>query len=416
MNWTTVETILQREIGLDARSIGASAIESAVRTRQAECGLTTLEAYLEKLQSSPLEIKKLIEEVTVPETWFFRVREAFAFLARHFAGKRFAADFRKPLRLLSVPCSTGEEPYSMAIALLDAGFSPEDFHIDALDINLNALETAKRARYGNNSFREEDLAFRDEYFLEEEKQQVRLKAHVAASVSFQHGNLVAPGFLAGAALYDVVFCRNLLIYLEQPARLKAVNVLKRLLVEGGLLFVGHAEALPLIESRFTSARQAGAFAYYNLAPETETARAVPPPAARPRPPAPPAPITSPAPLSRPAPPTPPAPCPVEENPLEQARRLADQGDLDRAVRCCEKAIEKEPLDYQPFLLLGVIALAQKDSTAAERHFRKVLYLDAHNEEAIRHLIAIHEHSGRHEAAERLKQRIRRVAAENATDE
>lgn len=418
MNWAAIEAILQREIGLDAHSIGTTAIEAAVRSRQTDCGLTTIESYLDRLRTSPLEVKKLIEEVTVPETWFFRVREAFVFLARCLARQRQAAGSTGRLRLLSVPCSTGEEPYSMAIALLDAGLPPECFRIEAIDINVNALEMAKNAVYGINSFREDDLAFRDEYFIEEEKdRKYRLKERVAATVNFRHGNLVAPDFLAGVEPFDVIFCRNLMIYLEQPARLKVVRTLKRILAEGGLLFVGHAEALPIIEECFVSTRQAGAFAYYNRSPQDDelAPSLAAPPRRKPVAPSRRTVNSPPAPPAKPAlpPPLPPAP---EEEPLAQAQRLADQGDLDRAAEWCAKAIAKDPLASRAFLLLGVIALAKKDLTLAENHLRKVLYLDARNEEAIRHLIAIYDHRGQHEAAERMKRRIRRVAPETATHE
>src|SRR6202035_4311950 len=85
--------------------------------------------------------------------------QAFAALVRLVTEER-----RRALRLLSIPCSTGEEPYSLVMSLLDAGFLPQQLHVDAVDISARALAAAKRGVYGSNSFRGADLTFRDKYF------------------------------------------------------------------------------------------------------------------------------------------------------------------------------------------------------------------------------------------------------------
>src|SRR6202051_5366665 len=80
------------------------------------------------------------------------------------AAARWPAPSAGVLRLLSVPCSTGEEPYSMVMSLLDGGFSPQQVHVDAVDISARALARATRGVYGPNSFRDANLAFRERYF------------------------------------------------------------------------------------------------------------------------------------------------------------------------------------------------------------------------------------------------------------
>ncbi len=104
-------------------------------------------AYWERVRGSRAELQALIEAVVVPETWFFRDREAFAALAR-LAREEWlpSAPQTGCCRLLSLPCSTGEEPYSMAMALLDAGVPADRFRIDAVDISAAALAQAERAR------------------------------------------------------------------------------------------------------------------------------------------------------------------------------------------------------------------------------------------------------------------------------
>ncbi|NEM46493.1 MAG: chemotaxis protein CheR, partial [Xanthomonas perforans] len=131
------------------------------------------------------EQQALVEAVVVPETWFFRYPESFAALVNlarerstHLAGAR-------PLRILSLPCSTGEEPYSIAMALLDGGLPGDGFRIDAMDISEVNLQRAERALYGRNSFRGDDLSFRDRHFAVtpegfELRSQVRRKVRLLA--------------------------------------------------------------------------------------------------------------------------------------------------------------------------------------------------------------------------------------------
>src|SRR5579863_6260906 len=103
------------------------------------CGLTRKDDYWERVQASNDELQELIEAVVVPETWFFRDREAFEALGRLLIEERSASHSGASLHLLSVPCSTGEEPYSIVMTMLDAGFSRRQFKIDAVDISLRAL-------------------------------------------------------------------------------------------------------------------------------------------------------------------------------------------------------------------------------------------------------------------------------------
>ena len=147
------EKVLKQAMGLDAVSIGSTTIERAVRVRMADLGLGRREDYWQQLHDSTDELQELIETVVVPETWFFRDREAFGALVRLVTEEWLPAHPAGILRLLSVPCSTGEEPYSIVMALLDGGVSLERFQVDAVDISARALAQARRGVYGMNSFR-----------------------------------------------------------------------------------------------------------------------------------------------------------------------------------------------------------------------------------------------------------------------
>src|ERR1051326_8763307 len=102
-------------MGLDVATVGHSALDHAVRSRMNACGLRDMESYWERLQSSKVELQELIETVVVPETWFFRDREAFSGFVKLVMEDWLPAHVGRMLRVLSVPCSSGEEPYSIAM-------------------------------------------------------------------------------------------------------------------------------------------------------------------------------------------------------------------------------------------------------------------------------------------------------------
>src|SRR6478672_9330829 len=128
MQLPEIERLLARTIGLDSNSIGISAVDRAVRERMKISRVPSIESYWTHLSDSSAELQELIEAVVVPETWFFRDDEAFATLVR--ASLELQERTSAALRFLSIPCSTGEEPYSIAMALRDAGIARDRFHVD----------------------------------------------------------------------------------------------------------------------------------------------------------------------------------------------------------------------------------------------------------------------------------------------
>ena len=136
---------LKRQIGLDVASVGPAIIERAVRQRCTALNMADHDQYWQWLNSSQDEQQALIESVIVPETWFFRYPESFVTLGR-LARERLAAHSSpRVLRILSLPCSTGEEPYSIAMAMFDAGFAAHQFKVDALDVSPLSVQRAQRA-------------------------------------------------------------------------------------------------------------------------------------------------------------------------------------------------------------------------------------------------------------------------------
>jgi len=213
---TAVEAVLRDWIGLDPSTVGSSAIDRATRIRMAAIGEHDAAAYAARLQDDAAERQQLVEEVVVGESWFFRDSQVFAFVT-DLAVTRAGLPGHGPLRVLCAPCAGGEEPFSVAMALLDAGLAADQFAIDAVDVSHTALERAHVGRYSANAFRNADCSFRERWFRPDGTGSI-IDAAVRACVRFSVGNLVDDSFAAGRERYDVIFCRNLLIYLTSAAR------------------------------------------------------------------------------------------------------------------------------------------------------------------------------------------------------
>ncbi len=409
MVYARFAALLRQKMGLDAESIGVACVERAVRKRLAARGLEDLQVYWEQLCASERELQELIEAVVIPETWFFRDSEAFAALVRVVREEWLAKHDDGTLRALSLPCSTGEEPFSMAMALLDGGLPPSRFHIDAVDISRRAIAWAEQGCYGKNSFRAEDLGFRDRYF-EQLERGYRLRECVRRQVNFRHGNLLSADALRGAYGYDAIFCRNVLIYFDRPTQCRALDVLGRLLAPAGVLFVGPAETGLLSHQGFLPAGIPRAFAFRRTgssAPQLprRSGPAAAVVAAKPRHAKPCKPTTIAEPRSKP----PPADksSAASEQWIEQARHLANQGKLVEALTCCEQNLRTQPASAETFHLMGLLHDAAGRGREAAAHYRKALYLDPRHPEALVHLAVALQKEGDAHGAQRLFERANR---------
>ncbi len=404
------EALLQRTMGLDAASIGSSVIERAVISRAKACHSRDWDAYGELLRASAAERQELIEEVVVPETWFFRDREAFHSLARFVRDEWIPANLGGSMRVLSLPCSTGEEPYSIALTLFEAGLPANCFRIDAVDISARALARARAGVYGRNSFRGTELAFRDLYFAKtiggwEVSPLMKQQVH------FREGNLFDPDILPGSETYDVIFCRNVLIYFDRPAQDQTVTVLSRLLRPAGVLFVGPSETGLLLRHPYHSLRTPRAFAFRKasagLRPSRSTTRVT---VGKRRP------VVAPAAAARkPAPSAPPppllvrSPAPVRpEAILDEAARLAGQGRLAETAQLCENHLRAHGPSARAYYLLGLVRDAAGNPGEAAEYFRKAIYLEPLHHEALVHLGYLLEKQGDKAGAKVLNERAKRV--------
>ena len=240
---------LKERIGLDVASVGEAIIERAVRQRMAVQQARDAEEYWSTLHGSKDEQQALIEAVIVPETWFFRYPESFATLAKLAQARLDEIRGMRALRLLSLPCSTGEEPYSIAMALLDAGIAPHQFKVEGLDVSPLSVERAQAAVYGKNSFRGQQSGFRERHFSAD-GERFRLDERVREQVRLQVGNVLDPSLLANEPPYDFVFCRNLLIYFDDVSRAEAAATFFDALNPGGVICLGHSESMSRISALY----------------------------------------------------------------------------------------------------------------------------------------------------------------------
>ena len=240
MGLVKITTLLSQTIGLDPDVVSHSQITRAVETRRVACNLPDIDRYWARLQTSAIELEELIELIIVPETWFFRDGKPFDYLKTYVNTEWLLKPNRNLLQILSVPSSTGEEPYSIAISLLESGLQPKQFAIDAIDISQRSLTKARRGIYSKNSFRGDAWQGRSHYFQKNDLGSDRgyeLSPSVRDLVNFQQGN-VMNSLATNQKQYDIIFCRNLLIYLKPEACTQVLAAINHLLVAGGILFVG----------------------------------------------------------------------------------------------------------------------------------------------------------------------------------
>lgn len=397
---------LKERIGLDVASVGEAIIERAVRQRSQAVQAQTAQDYWQHLQSCEDEQQALIEAVIVPETWFFRYPESFATLARLAKTRLDAIKHMRALRILSLPCSTGEEPYSIAMALLDAGLAPHQFKVQGIDVSPLSVERAKRGVYGKNSFRGSDIEFRGRHFIEQ-PDGYHIAERVREQVRLQVGNLLDPALLANESTYDFVFCRNLLIYFDQPTQKQVFDVLKGLTHVDGVLFIGPAEGSLLGRHGMRSIGVPQSFAFSRYVEPVK-----------------PEPVFVPMPIpQRSAAPIPPKPRPFSTmsahvvpikalqtdtgDLLSRIATLANEGKSAEARAACEQYLSNHPPVAQVFYWLGLLSDVAGSALEAQGYYRKALYLEPQHPQALMHLAALLESQGDSAGARRLQARAAR---------
>lgn len=221
-------------------------IERRLAPRLRLRGNKSFAAYVESLDEQELEA--LLDTVAVHETYFFREERQLKAFTDEILPELIGKGER--LSIWSAGCSSGEEAYTIAMLLSEHGLLANgQVSIDAGDLSRRVIESAIKGGYGQSSFRTTDGYFRDKYFTREGASLWRVSGELRKSLRFEQQNLIklAEGLREGrprmAGKFDVIFCRNVLMYFDDSAVKKTLMMFHSLLREGGYLLLGHAESL-----------------------------------------------------------------------------------------------------------------------------------------------------------------------------
>jgi chemotaxis protein methyltransferase CheR len=344
-----------------------------VRAAAPELGFDDARKCAECLTSESMDqrqIELLAAHLTIGETYFFRDPKAFATLETRvlpeLIRERRGQPHGKRLRLWSAGCCTGEEAYSLAIAVCRAVPDWREWRISILgtDLNPRFLHKASGGIYGEWSFRGLPEEIKRCYFNERPDGRFEVVPRIKALVSFSPLNFVEdayPSLRNNTNAMDVIFCRNVLMYFARGQARRVVGNLRRALVDGGWLFTSAAEVSADLFSDFTPADLPEAAAY------RKNPQAQPPIFA----------ASSFAPSPEwilPLIPAPPAPASPE--PAARARELANAGRLDEALAACDEAIALHRIDAAAHYLRGMILQEQGALGEAAASLKRALYLDS----------------------------------------
>ena len=259
---------IHEQLGLYFDDGQRGSLRSRLAGRLASLGLTSFEDYYHYLRFGPQhaeERDRMAANVTNNETYFYREMpqlQVFADSVLKGLKDRKTARGDRTIRVLSAGCSSGEEAYTLAMIAYDSGlfFWNWEVQVMGMDVDLSALEKARRAVYHPNSFRSIRQPIVEKHFVMEPGG-ARVKDAIRKMVRFRQGNIVDPASYEGLGPLDVVFCRNVLIYFSDAMILNVVKLFHAALAPGGFLFLGHAESLSRITDLFTPIRFQGAMVY-----------------------------------------------------------------------------------------------------------------------------------------------------------
>jgi chemotaxis protein methyltransferase CheR len=397
---------LSAEMGLHFSRERRVDLERAFQAASAELGFSSprdcIEALLRR-RPGRTQIEVLAAHLTVGETYFMRDAGVYEVLKTQIwpeiVRQRAASD--RQLRIWSAGCSSGEEPYSIAMFLRERMPELHGWNVDILatDINARALQKASRGVYRQWSFRGTPEWVREKYFTAAGNDTWRIRPEIQRMVRFSYLNLaedVYPTLVSGTIAMDVIFCRNVLMYFLPAAADQVVAAFYRALVEGGSLVVSACEASVTQAHPFIPMTFPGALLFRKSAPLPGTFPAPPSPQAsveKAREEADALPVSGPnESIERAAPPraesdpahsraasekteSGPAPPAGMAILLEKARECGNQGRLKEALEWCEQAIGTDKLNSAAHFLMAAILLEQARREEARAALRRVLYLE-----------------------------------------
>jgi chemotaxis protein methyltransferase CheR len=244
--------LLRRHCGLHFAAESRSLFERRVQRRVRDLELTSVAAYHLLLRGSQgdRELARLVDELTINETYFLRERAQLMALVAEILPELRSRHGGRPVGIWSAGCSSGEEPYSIVLLAQQAGFVPgRDFRVYASDVSQRMLRRAREGVYREASFRETESELRERHFQRCEGGH-RIAEEVKQHVDFIHLNLFDDSKLALLGSMDVILCRNVLIYFDPDGKRRTLETFFGKLRPGGYLLLGHAESLINLSTAF----------------------------------------------------------------------------------------------------------------------------------------------------------------------
>ncbi len=434
MAFVHIKNLLHKVIGLHVDSVGESSIDRAIGHRMYATNSANASEYTKLVKKDKRELDELIEEIVVPETWFFRnitpfevlrdnALKIYTNLEKYNKSKKHNKKEERSLKILSIPCSSGEEPYSIAMMLSEAGLRNDDFLVDAVDISKKALKKSQHAIYGKHSFREKGMDFQNKYF-NLVKTGFQVVPNIRDRVSFRRGNIITESISPAEGYYDVIFCRNLLIYFDRDTQRKVLKKLSIMLKCEGLLFVGHAESGQVDKNDFSKIRVARAFSFrkkmtdktmrrstqlsdhpvnklkdiYDQLVEItrkdiELSKKINNPKYK---------LTDHHNDKK-----------IDTNFLYELNLLIDKNLLSDAFRLCENYLKEHPEDSEAYYYLGMISALLGNNTEAEASLKKAIYLSPDHRKALALSSVLAEKRGDSDSAKSFRRREKKSRKHNS---
>ena len=229
-------------------------IQKRLSPRARELNFDSFQKYFYFLQYDPraeAEFDEIYDLITTNETYFFREPAQLAAFTEEIVPELLGKRNLKRIRIWSAGCSSGEEPYSIAMLLQEAGwYNHASFEIFASDLNQLVLQKARRGIYRENAFRAASASLREKYFTREPDGSWKISDEIRNRVSFGRLNIYDQARVSLLGYLDVIFCRNVIIYFDDASKKVVINNFYSRLVDGGYLLLGHSESLISISTQF----------------------------------------------------------------------------------------------------------------------------------------------------------------------
>jgi chemotaxis protein methyltransferase WspC len=407
MAFESVKKILKQNTGLSLNSEDPDVTDDIISQYMENSGFNSENKLLEFLQSNTKELRNLASELINNETWFFRNKEIFDFLSDNLKQWKDNEE-QKKLNILSVPCSTGEESYSIVITLFENMFKPNEFAIDAIDMSSKVIENTQQALYSKESLKELNDDLIEKYFYQAEDLYI-MNPKISNLVNFYEDNIADENFLHSNKKYDIIVAKNFLNDYCIDSHRIIFNNIYSLLDDEGILITTSEEATLFDKMFFNSYDNDNPFVLRkfvqsqekqdstNIENKSKSVFDKIKSALKP--------ATSNLKIIDTA-------DNIEEvnlgRELNNIKNLIDKNRFDSADEKCRQLLKSIKDNPDVFYYMGMINESLNKPEEAEEYYHKALYLEPYHYESLVHLILIFENKGWKDRAALLRKRIEKI--------